>query len=365
MSHSPFRSLGRSGLVISPIALGTMTFGAPRWGSNLATSRAVFDAYVADGGNMIDTADVYSGGISEEMIGQFVKEGGLRDRLVLATKAGFPRATGHPLAGGSGAKNLYAGLEGSLRRLKTDYVDLFWLHVWDMVTPAAEDLHSMAALVAAGKIRYYGLSNVPAWYAAQIATMAALQGLPAPIGLQVQYSLVDREVERDHLPAARELGLGVLGWSPLGGGFLTGKYTQDAVADKAPSGQELPSKGGVTDAGGGSDGRLNGANPFGDTKFTAQNWAVLNCVRRVADEIGASPAQVSLAWALRQPGMTGLILGASRVEQLTANMAAATLELGADHLAQLQAVSAPQGHFFSPWLQKLVFGGESVQGWAA
>ena len=364
MTHVNFRTLGKSGLVVSQFALGTMTFGANRWGSDGATSRAVFDAYIAEGGNFIDAADVYSGGSSEEMIGDYIRKTGLRDRLVLATKAGFPREMGHPMAGGSGAKNLHAGLDGSLRRLKTDYVDLFWLHVWDMVTPASEVLQTMTALIRAGKIRYFGLSNVPAWYAAQMVTLAAAQGLPGPIALQLQYSLTDREAEREHMGAAAEFGMGVLGWSPLGGGLLTGKYDRDTVNAKAPAGFELPSTGAV----GGtveSDGRLSGANPFGDTKFTDQNWAVLDVVRDVASDAGCTPAQVALAWALHQPGITGVIIGASRADQVRANMASAQVHLSADQLAQLSAVSAPQGVFFSPWLKQLVFGGQSVRGWAA
>jgi aryl-alcohol dehydrogenase-like predicted oxidoreductase len=361
MPSPNFRTLGRSGLVVSQFALGTMTFGANRWGSDATASRGVFDAYVAAGGNFLDAADVYSGGRSEEMIGDFIKDTGLRDRLVLATKAGFPRESGHPMAGGNGAKNIHAGLDGSLRRLKTDCVDLFWLHVWDMVTPAAEVLQTMAGLITAGKIRYYGLSNVPAWYAAQMATLAVAHGVPGPIALQMQYSLTDREAEREHIGAAQEFGMGMLGWSPLGGGLLTGKYARDAVEAKAPSGWELPSKGAA--GMGDSDGRLNGANPFGDTKFSDQNWAILDVVRAVAEELGCTPAQVALAWALAQPGVTGLILGASRAEQLQANMAAQQVDVTPEQMARLTSMSAPRGTFFSPWLKDLVFGGQAVAAW--
>lgn len=361
MASPNFRTLGRSGLVVSQFALGTMTFGANRWGSDAAASRVVFDAYVAEGGNFIDAADVYSGGRSEEMIGDFIKDTGLRDRLVVATKAGFPREVGHPMAGGSGSKNIHTGLDGSLRRLQADYVDLFWLHVWDMVTPAAEVLQTMAGLIRSGKIRYYGLSNVPAWFAAQMATLALAHGLPGPIALQVQYSLTDRDAEREHIGAAKEFGMGVYGWSPLGGGLLTGKYTRDAVMANAPAGFELPSTGasGVEE----STGRLNGANPFGATKFNEQNWAILDVVRAVASQLDCTPAQVALAWALAQPGITGLILGASRADQLLANIAAAQIDLTPDQMARLAAISAPIGVFFSPWLKQLVFGGQAVEGW--
>lgn len=360
MANANFRTLGRSGLVISQLGLGTMTFGASGWGADAQTARGVFAAYVEGGGNFIDAADVYAGGRSEEMLGEFIADAGVRDRLVVATKAGFPRESGHPMAGGNSVKNILTGLDGSLRRMKTDYVDLFWLHVWDMVTPAAEVLQTMALLVRAGKIRYYGLSNVPAWYAAQMATLAAAHGLPAPIALQAQYSLVDREIEREHIGAAQEFGLGVLGWSPLGGGFLTGKYNKDAILKKAPSGFELPTVAGTSPK---IDGRLNGANPFGDTKFSNRNWEILEVVKEVAKELSCTPAQVALAWAVSQPGVTGLIIGASHTEQLRANMTAMDIELSADQVARLTVVSALDGLFFSAWLQRIVFGGQNVAAW--
>ena len=197
MSLTHYRTLGRSGLVISPLALGTMTFGTARWGSNEDTSRAIFDAYVEVGGNFIDTADVYSGGRSEEMVGSFIHERSLRDQVVLATKAGFATGQGVHL-GGSGARHLQTALEGSLRRLKTHYVDLFWLHVWDSVTPAAELLETMSQLVRSGRTRYWGISNAPAWYCAQLATLAAARGVPGPIALQYFYSLVNRDIEDEH-----------------------------------------------------------------------------------------------------------------------------------------------------------------------
>ena len=223
MSLTDFRTLGRSGLVVSPLALGTMTFGAKGWGSSDDVSRAVFDAYVDAGGNFIDTADVYASGRSEEMLGGYIAERGLRDRLVLATKAGFNMEAANPNAGGNGRKSIHRALESSLRRLRTDYIDLFWLHVWDTVTPAEEVVQTLGDLVRAGKARYFGLSNVPAWYVAQAATLAQGHGSPAPVALQLEYSLTERNIEREHLPAAREFGLGFIPWSPLSGGFLAGK----------------------------------------------------------------------------------------------------------------------------------------------
>ena len=189
MSLTHFRTLGRSGLVVSPLALGTMTFGTSRWGSDEDGSRAVFNAYLEAGGNFVDTADVYASGRSEELLGGFIAERGLRHEIVLATKAGFAAGQG-PHAGGSGAKHLHAALKGSLGRLRTDHVDMFWLHVWDSVTPAEELLRTMAALVRAGKVRYWGVSNAPAWYVAKLATLATAHGEPGPIALQYFYGTV-------------------------------------------------------------------------------------------------------------------------------------------------------------------------------
>ena len=210
MDLTQYRTLGRSGLAVSPLALGTMTFGAGRWGSDAATSAAIIDHYVAAGGNFVDTADVYSGGESEAMLGAMVAERGLRDRLVIATKSGFSRAQGTPLAGGNSARNIRAGLEGSLKRLRTDWIDLYWTHVWDRTTPPEEVLRALTDAVARGDILYYGFSNAPAWYAAQIATLARAHGLPEPIGLQYAYSLVDRGVELDVIPAGQALGMGLV-----------------------------------------------------------------------------------------------------------------------------------------------------------
>src|ERR1700761_7746578 len=341
MSLTNYRALGRSGLVVSPLALGTMTFGTARWGSTEDGSRAVFDAYVEAGGNFADTADVYSGGRSEEMLGRFIAERGLRDQIIIASKAGFATGQG-PQAGGNGRKHLHAALEGSLRRLRTDYVDLFWLHVWDSVTPAEEVLETMATLVRAGKTRYWGVSNAPAWYVSKLATLAAVRGLPGPIALQYFYSLVDRDIEDEHVPLAREFGMGILPWSPLAYGLLTGKYDRATVEqagprsgglprDAAASGEERPE----------DDKRLDGANPFGDSLFTEKNWAIVDALRRVAAEVGQSPARVALAWVAGRPGITSTLMGVSRAEQVRDNAAALDLTLSEQHVVALNEVSSP------------------------
>ena len=237
MSLKEFRTLGRSGLVVSPIALGTMTFGPGAWSADESTSRAIFDAYRSAGGNFIDTADIYSGGASETLVGQFIKETKSRDEVVLATKFAFNGSAspltatqagdGNPNAGGAGAKNIHRALDGSLTRLGTDYIDLYWMHIWDGVTPVEEIVQTLGSLVRSGKIRYYAFSDMPAWLATKAATIAAERRVPGPIAIQVEYSLVARDVEGEHIPAARESGMGVMPWSPLAGGFLTGKYRRE------------------------------------------------------------------------------------------------------------------------------------------
>ncbi len=354
MDLTSYRTLGRSSLAVSPMALGTMTFGASRWGSDEAASRAVFDAYVEAGGNLVDTADVYAGGESERMLGRFIGERGLRDRMVIATKAGFSRMAGNPHAGGNGAKNIRAALDASLKRLGTDFVDLYLVHVWDAVTPAEELLQTLASLVRTGTIRHYGLSNVPAWYLAKLATLAAAHALPAPVAVQVQYSLLDRAVENEFVPAARDLGLGLMPWSPLGGGLLTGKYHRGAA--NALRADALA----ATD-------RLGGANPFGDTLFTERNWRIVDALRRVADAAGQPPARVALAWTLRRPGVGALVLGARRPEQLVENLAALDLALDAAQSRALDEASAPDPVYpypvFAPAVNRMVFGGATVDGW--
>lgn len=370
MPLTDYRTLGRSGLVVSPLALGTMTFGTARWGSGEDGSRAVFNAYVEAGGNFVDTADVYSGGRSEEMLGGFIAEQGLRDRIVVATKAGFAAGQG-PHAGGNGARHLHAALVGSLRRLRTDHVDLFWVHVWDSVTPAEELLETMAALVRSGKIRYWGMSNAPAWYVAKLATLAAVRGMPGPIALQYFYSLVNRDLEDEHVPLAAEFGMGILPWSPLAYGLLTGKYDRASVEAAGPRAGGLP-RDAATDGETRPEGdkRLDGANPFGDTLFTGRNWKIVDVLRRVADEAGQSPARVALSWVAGRPGVTSVLMGVSRAGQVPDNAAALDVVLSPEHRAALDAVSAADPRMlyglFTPALRRqVVFGGSAVRGWRA
>lgn len=351
MTLDTLRTLGRSGLAVSPLTLGAMTMGNTDWGSPDEVSAAIFNAYVDAGGNSVDTADVYSGGRSEELVGRFIAERALRDRVVLATKYGFSSEAGNPLAGGVGRKNLMRAVEGSLRRLQTDYIDLYWMHVWDGVTPPEEVLQGLGDLVRAGKIRYFGFSDCPAWFATRVATLAQLQGVPGPIALQLEYSLVQRDIEREYVPAAKELGLAVVPWSPLAGGFLAGKYTRAG-------------------AGADGDGRLGGSNPFGDNKFTERHWRTLEVLREVADRLGRPLSQIALAWTARQPQIGTVLLGSRTESQLADNLASTEVELATDAVTRLSEASAielgfPYGIYTEEMLKWAVTGGTSVQGWPA
>lgn len=356
MSLTEFRTLGRSGLVVSPLALGTMTFGSGEWGADEAEARRVFDAYREAGGNFVDTADIYAGGESERLVGQFIKEAGARDEVVLSTKFAFngsasPLTTsqaggGNPNAGGAGAKNIHRALDASLQRLGTDYIDLYWMHIWDGVTPVEEIVQTLGDLARAGKIRYFALSDMPAWLAMKAATLAAERRAPAPIAIQVEYSLVARDIEAEHIPAALEGGMGVMPWSPLGGGFLTGKYRRENTTNT---------------------GRLSGANPFGQSKFVDRNWDVLETLKAVAGETDRSPAQVALRWVMQRPGVASTLIGVRTAAQLAGNIAAAAFQLSDEQMSRLNAASAPQPGFTlgltATSIRRMVFGGNDVSGW--
>lgn len=355
MSLANYRALGRSGLIVSPLALGTMTFGTEGWGAGRDVSREIFKTYVDGGGNFIDTADIYSQGACEEMVGEFIQEMNLRDHVVLSTKFAFNnsssplltnQAKGNPNAGGAGAKNIHRALEGSLKRLKTDYIDLYWMHIWDGVTPVEEIIQTLQDLVASGKIRYYALSDMPAWVAMKAATISNERRRPGPIAMQFEYSLVARDIEREHLPVALDSGMGIMPWSPLAGGFLTGKYQRSNTSNT---------------------GRLSGPNPFGNSKFSEKNWAILEVLKQVSTQQGCSMSQAALAWIHNRPGVSSTLIGASKVSQLVDNLGALDVSLTAEQLSKLEAVSARTLGFtdtlVSPQIRKLVFGGHDVRGW--
>ena len=348
MKLNEYVTLGRSGLKVSPVCLGAMTFGEDwGWGSSESTAEQIFNKYVEAGGNFVDTADMYVNGKSEEMVGKFVHAQKLRDRLVVATKFTFNAEPGNPNAGGNGRKNIYRALEGSLQRMKMDYVDLYWLHSWDMVTPAEEVLLTMNDLVREGKIRYFGLSDVPAWYVAKMQTIADLRLLNKIVALQLEYSLVERNIEREHIPAAQNFGIGVCPWSPLAGGFLSGKYKKDSN---------------------GVEGRLNATkdNPVFN-KFTDRNWLILDTLLEVSKAMGKPAAEVALSWVFHRPGVTSTLIGATKLPQLESNMAAVELEIPAELMNKLNAASELEPiHpyvFFSAQMQSMITGGTTVRTW--
>ncbi|KAA0018567.1 aldo/keto reductase [Salinicola corii] len=363
MQMTDYRTFGRSGLIVSPMALGTMTFGAGRWGSDEGEARAIVETYLDAGGNLIDTADIYSGGESEKMLGRILADGGWRDRVAISTKSGFSRREGNPMQGGNGAFNIRTSLATSLKRLQTDRIDLYWIHVWDQVTPAEEVLRTMADAVSRGDILHYGFSNTPAWYVAKIATLAAAHGLPGPIGLQNAWSLVDRGVEWDLLPMAQEFGLGMMPWSPLAAGLLTGKYGREMLPEAGRS-AAVPDR--AEESEGRSD-RLSGDNPYGGMLFTERNFDIVDVVREVAAEIDVSMAHVALAWLIGDTRMGSLLLGASRPAQLQENIAALEVTLSAHQRARLDAVSALptiNPYFIFDLPRQMLFGGHAVSRWA-
>jgi aryl-alcohol dehydrogenase-like predicted oxidoreductase len=353
MSLQDYVTLGRSGLRVSPFSLGTMTFGTEwGWGSEEAQARQIFDRYVDQGGNFVDTANLYTGGKSEQMVGKFISEKKLRDRIVLATKFTFNTEQGNPNTGGNGRRNIYQALEASLRRLQTDYIDLYWLHAWDLVTPAEEVVSTLNDLVGHGKIRYYGFSDTPAWYVARAQTLAEKEGKERLIALQLEYSLVERNIEREHIPVSQELGIGVCPWSPLAGGFLTGKYKREGESGKG-------------------EGRLETTKGSGNpafNKFSERNWRIHDVLSDVAKRLNKPPAQVALNWVITQPGVTSTIIGATKLAQLNDNLQAADITIPAELRKRLDEVSAPEAiqpyTFFGQDIQPMVTGGTSVRKWA-
>jgi aryl-alcohol dehydrogenase-like predicted oxidoreductase len=319
MSLNSYVSLGRSGLRVSPFCLGTMTFGEEwGWGSSPAEAEAILTEYLERGGNFIDTANIYTLGHSEKIIGDFfAQRKGRRDRTVIATKFFGNLHLGDPNGGGAGRKAIMEQCDQSLRRLQTDYIDLYWLHNWDRTAPIEETMRAMDDLVAAGKVRYLGISDVPAWKVAQAQAIAQFRGWAPLIALQIEYSLLQRTVEGELTPMAQELGLGVMPWSPLKGGWLSGKYSRENA-------------GTVT-----SDRAALVGMP------TERDHLIIDAVKAVAAEQGASPAAVALAWVQGRPGVASTLIGARRTDQLQANIAALDITLTDAQVAALDEASKP------------------------
>jgi len=335
-----YKLLGRSGLRVSELALGTMTFGEDwGWGAPADECRRMLEAYGAAGGNFVDTANHYTNGSSERIVGELVA--GDRHRWVLATKYTLNGRPSDPNAGGNHRKSLVQALEGSLRRLRTDYVDLYWVHAWDFVTPVEEIMRALDDAVRAGKVLYVGVSDAPAWAVARANTLAELRGWSPFVGLQIQYGLAERTPERDLLPMAAELDIGVTAWGVLGGGALTGKYAPGAPR---PPGSRFEQ------------------GTWGDAFLTERNLAIAAEVARVAAELGATPTQVAVAWVLRRrPGVVVPILGARRLPQLEEALRALEIALPPEAEARLDAASAvplgfPHDFLRLPNVRQVVFG---------
>src|SRR5664279_4621498 len=319
------RTLGRSGCAVSTLALGTMTFGAE---TDQAGSHAQLDAFIDAGGSLVDTADVYSAGASEEIVGSCLagRPGHVRDEVVLATKGRFPTGGGSNDVGLS-RRHLQRALEGSLRRLGVDCVDLYQVHSWDPVTPLTETMQALDDMVRAGKVRYIGLSNFTGWQLQKAVAVAASAGLQQPVTLQPQYNMLVREVEWEIVPSCQDAGLGLLPWSPLGGGWLTGKYTRESRPAGATRLGENPER---------------GVEAYDRRSAQERTWAVVDAVRGVADRLGVTMAQVALSWLMDRPAVSSVILGARTLDQLQGHLSAAGLHLDAEETAALHEASDPQ-----------------------
>ena len=348
MKLTDYRLLGRSGLRVSPLSLGTMTFGSDwGWGADSGEARRIFDLYVDRGGNFIDTSVNYTNGAAEHFVGEFV--GDKRERLVLATKFTMAREPGNPNSGGNHRLNMVRSVEQSLKQLATDRIDLLYLHGWDMTTGADEVMRALDDLVRSGKILYVGICNTPAWPIAEMQTLAELRGWSPFIALQIEYSLVERTVEHELIPMAAAMGLGVLPWSPLGGGVLAGKYTEADVQDSRDAAVSSSRRGVIA-----SSGHLN-----------ERSIAIAQDVRALAEEVGSTPAQIALAWTLTNPAVVSPIIGARTIAQAEENLGALDVALSPDQLDRLNLASKPTAIFPArfvnrPMVQQLLFGGATV-----
>jgi aryl-alcohol dehydrogenase-like predicted oxidoreductase len=335
-----YKLLGNSGLRVSELCLGTMTFGEDwGWGSAKDESRKIYDAFLEAGGNFIDTANVYTNGTSERLLGEFMH--GQRERVVLATKYTNAAPGTDPNAAGNHRKSMVQALEASLKRLKTDYIDLYWLHIWDQITPIEEVMRAFDDLVRQGKILYAGISDMPAWVVAKANTLAELRGWTRFVGLQIEYSLIERTPERELLPMAADLGLGVTAWSPLAGGMLTGKQLQP---------------------GGAKDSRQDNPMMKEFMKSDVRKEAVVREVMAVAREAGHAPAQVALAWLRERPKPVIPIIGARKLTQVADNLACVAINLAPAHVERLNAVSRiemgfPHDLFATDMVRSLSSGG--------
>ncbi len=348
-SLTDFRLLGHSGLRISPLCLGTMTFGTEwGWGADKLESRRILERYIEAGGNFIDTANYYTNSTSETMLGDFLKD--YRNEVVIGTKYSLNMRKGDPNAGGNQRKNLRQSVEDSLRRLHTDHIDLYWMHIWDRLTPIDEVMRALDDLVRAGKILYLGISDTPAWKIAQANILSECRGWSRFVGLQCEYSLIERTAERDLIPMAEELGIGIMPWAPLGAALLTGKYTRRDLkkAQSDPEGFSAEP----------------GSRPI-VKRLTERNIAIAETVIAIAKEGGYKPAQVALRWLVDKPEINSVIIGARKLSQLQENLDCLKIELSADQRQKLDQVSEiqlgfPHDFINRPTIVELVTGGTTI-----
>ncbi|WP_374009989.1 aldo/keto reductase [Leifsonia sp. LS-T14] len=318
------RNLGNSGTIVSEFALGTMTFGAE---ADEPASHAIIERYLEAGGNFLDTADVYTAGASESIIGRWLSRNpGRRDDVVIATKGRFPMGEG-PNDLGLSRAHLRTALDASLRRLGVEHIDLYQMHAWDALTPIEETLRFLDDAVSAGKISYYGFSNYLGWQLTKAVQVARAHGWAPPVTLQPQYSLIVRGIEHEVVPAALDAGIGLLPWSPLAGGWLSGKYRRDEAPTGATRLGENPTR---------------GMEAWEARNADPRTWEIIDAVNAVAEETGASASQVALRWLSDRPAVTSVILGARTVEQLDDNLGAADVELSDEQRARLDDASAPR-----------------------
>ncbi len=344
MSLDQYITLGRSGLRVSPLSLGAMTFGEDLgWGSSVEESQQIIDRYLERGGNFIDTANFYTLSHSEKILGDHLgRHAARRDRVVLATKFSGNLYPGDPNAGGSSRKAIIGSLEQSLRRLQTDYIDLYWLHNWDRHTPIDETMAALDDLVKAGKVRYIGVSDTPAWKVAEANVLARFRGWAPFIGLQIEYSLLQRSVEQELVPMAAELGLGITPWSPLKSGLLSGKFNRA------------------------NGGKVDGARgAFFASDLNDHTWTVVEALERIAESHETTVARAALAWVRQQPGVTSTIIGARRLSQLEDNIASLDVTLTSEDLVTLDLLTKPTFGFpqsMEPMFPAIHNGGTSVNG---
>lgn len=323
MPLNHYVTLGRSGLRVSRYCLGTMTFGEDfGWGASPEESFAMLDEYRSRGGNFVDTANIYTAGHSEQIIGDYLKQNKVRrDEIVLSTKFYCNLFPGDPNGGGAGRKALIQQCEASLKRLQSDYIDIYWLHNWDRAAPIEETLRGLDDLVTAGKIRYVSFSDIPAWKTAEAQTITHFRGWAPIIALQLEYSLLERTSEGELFPMAQAMGMGILPWSPLKSGFLSGKFRRDSTGDvdtKRTSMVGVPS---------------------------AADYDIIEVVIEVAAELGISPASVALAWVRSQAGVSSTLIGARRLDQLKANLDSLEVQLSTEQIGKLSEVSKPKLNF--------------------